>query len=245
MKKFIIIICGLLMFSNSVIYANQRYDDVKKEVIDEYTNDEMFQMQLEEDETKAMKFIEIVVENRINKDNTKAGNYSNAYSYVNTYKQETSYTCGPASASQILMSIGKAPHSSFSSNENTLAEEMGTNSNDGTLVYKLTEGINKYLTTGKYTYVSAGSLSESVLMDKIATSLFYNRPPILHAKTAGLDYYDGLNIGHYITVEVANRNTNIVRVDDVNNKSKYNGQHNVTIGEIKEALPSGRYLIYY
>lgn len=169
---------------------------------------------------------------------------------VTLVKQINSYSCGPASAYMAIDGwggTGDITGSNTTAKLKTLASEMGTNSSDGTYVYKLRNGLNNYVSRYEYQYMEGSTISELNFRVYTYNSLTYNRAPILHAKTAALSYYNGHNTGHYITVTEFDYGPMEVRLHDPNNNSTYYGVHYVPYEEALSSIAdySGRYYICY
>ena len=113
---------------------------------------------------------------------------------VPAYQQERGYWCGPANIKQVIQFINGS-----SSSQSTYANSMGTNSSDGTYVYKMAQELNSRQSkfTYAYEYVSFG-LND--LKDRILRNITQDKPIILHAHTQYLYMYNGTNLGHYLTL---------------------------------------------
>ncbi|MNW67536.1 hypothetical protein D3C74_461320 [compost metagenome] len=57
---------------------------------------------------------------------------------------------------------------------------------------------------------------------------------ILHAKTKYLPYYNGHNTGHYISLQLYNKEERTVVLVDPNNNTAYQGYHNVSRTALKQ-----------
>lgn len=170
------------------------------------------------------------------------------YTTVPLIQQTNYYNCGPTTALQVLYSMGcqnQVAGQTDSDKINQLGQESGTNSQDGTIVYRLTNTLNKYTTRADYRYILGSGMTKEDFQKKVETSLFYNVAPILHARTEYLGYYNGHRSGHYIAVCEVDNSTGKIRVQDCNINNKYFGQHTVLIEDAFEAInvESNRYLI--
>ncbi len=130
---------------------------------------------------------------------------------------------------------------------NTLEVAMGTTSSSGTIVGNLTGGINLYASGNFYSYypVKTSTTTKAQLKEKMKTSLQFDTPPILHAKTEYFSYYNGNSYGHYIAVSSINISTDIVVLRDCNNNSNYVGTFQVSLTEVYNSITAegGRYII--
>ncbi len=113
------------------------------------------------------------------------------YPDVPVYKQETNYYCGPACLQMALKHITGTKYS-----QSSLASTAGTNSTDGTYVYKMRDTLNAKQSTRKYAYTTVSSQSD--LQNKVTSSIAREAPVIFHAKTGPLQMYNGKNLGHYV-----------------------------------------------
>lgn len=113
------------------------------------------------------------------------------YPTVPTYKQENGYYCGPAS---LQMTLKHITGTKFTQTE--LANCAGTNKDDGTYVYKMSNTLNEKQSKLKYAYVTVSSSLD--LESKVTKSIYKEAPVIFHLKTKGLKMYNGNNIGHYV-----------------------------------------------
>ena len=227
------------------------------ELREAYMNDEQFQAHYETDPEGALNLLDKIVQDYFEVSNNKGISIlgfddESAYLLVTTYKQPNSYYCGPAS-SLIAISgwngTGNVSGSTDAAKMDTLAGEMGTNSTDGTAVYRVRQGLNNYVPNGqyKYSYYLGSTLTDLTFRSYLYNSLAYGRVPLLHAKTGALSYYNGHNTGHYIAVSKIDHSTMQVRLNDPNNNSSYYGTHYVSLSEALSCIHdySSRYLICY
>ena len=115
---------------------------------------------------------------------------------VTAYEQEKSYWCGPANIKQVIQYINGS-----SSSQSTYASSMGTNSTDGTYVYKMVNELNKRQSDFKYAYkYVSSSMSVDDFLEIVEKSIYAKKPMILHADTKSLSYYNGASLGHYLTL---------------------------------------------
>lgn len=170
------------------------------------------------------------------------------YTNVPLIQQTNRYNCGPTTALQVLYSMGcqnQVAGQTDSDKINQLGQESGTNSQDGTIVYKLTNTLNKYTTRADYRYILGSGMTMEDFQKKVETSLFYDVAPILHARTQHLEYYKGHKSGHYIAVCEVDNSTGKIRVQDCNISNEFFGQHTVSIEEAFNSINAEdlRYLI--
>lgn len=170
------------------------------------------------------------------------------YTNVPLIQQTKTFNCGPTAALQVLYSMGCQNQVTGQTNEDKISQlekDCGTNKEDGTIVWKLTNTLNQYTTRADYRYILGSGMTMEDFQKKVETSLFYDVAPILHAKTQYLDYYNGHESGHYIAVCEVDNATGKIRVQDCNCNNKYYGQHTVPIEKAFRSInvESWRYLI--
>lgn len=227
-------------------------DDIRSRIIAEYSYDEQFQLHKSVDIDSAAQMIDRLVEIELRRlsyekmriDITKT--YSCA---VPKIKQTNTYNCGPTSALQALKAAGVGNNVNGSTDSAKIAELsslMGTSSSNGTLVYKICNGLNDYLSTKPYVYTAGSSMTLNSFGTNVIYSLNANCAPILHAKTNSLAYYNGANYGHAITIKSANKATGIVVVSDCHFDDTYYGEHNITMSAAYNSITkeAERYLIH-
>ncbi|SHJ89544.1 cysteine peptidase family C39 domain-containing protein [Paramaledivibacter caminithermalis] len=257
-KRFIALSMIFAMLFSVSSYAenakdiNQLRGKIEKKVRKEYEKDPEFQMEVRDlGEEVGEKMINQIIESRLKKalnSNVRGGNGSIFYVSVPLIKQNNYYYCGPANTLQAIYGLGKEDNVSGSSDSDkqyTLGANMGTKPGIGTYVYKVKNELNKYAEYD-YIYEKGSNMTESEFRDNITYSLMYNYAPILHAKTEYLSYYNGYSTGHYITVNFINLDSQMVNLQDTNNKTEYYGSHEVPLSEAYNSIsePSNRYLIY-
>lgn len=117
--------------------------------------------------------------------------------------------------------------------------EYNIDENGFLYVYQVTNALNKYLIGNKtYVYTVGNSMSISQYESKIAESLTYGKPIVLHARTQYFNYYKGAEYGHYISLDEINRTSDMVRVVDCHFDNDYYGIHYVTLTEVYNSLNS-------
>ncbi|MCI8432076.1 MAG: hypothetical protein HFH83_02620 [Lachnospiraceae bacterium] len=169
------------------------------------------------------------------------------YTNVPLIQQTESYNCGPTAALQVLYGMGcqnQVYGQTDADKISSLEEDSGTDSS-GTMVYRLTNTLNKYTTRVNYEYVLGSGMTMDEFQKKVETSLFYDTAPILHARTEYLEYYSGHRSGHYIAVREIDKTTGKIRLQDCNKNNKFFGQHVVSIEEAFKTIneENSRYLI--
>ena len=88
---------------------------------------------------------------------------------VTAYEQEKSYWCGPANIKQVIQYINGS-----SSSQSTYASSMGTNSTDGTYVYKMVNELNKRQSDFKYAYkYVSSSMSVDDFLEIVEKSILF------------------------------------------------------------------------
>ncbi|SHH42982.1 cysteine peptidase family C39 domain-containing protein [Tepidibacter thalassicus] len=269
LKKFIATSLAsiILVFPMNSICANETINDadtdtsinlnldkkeeLKKKLTEQYQNDEEFQREKDElGEEIGQKMIDYMAERTLKRSPIRikrGGNGSVFFVDMPYVKQINGYYCGPASVLQILYGMNKEDRVSGSSNkkkQETLGSNMGTRKNIGTYVSSMKNEINKY-SDNNYVYKSGSNMTIDEFEDNLTYSLMYDAAPILHSKTKYLSYYNGKNLGHYISVDFINRSDDTVGLMDCNYNSKYSGQREVSLREAYNAISKeSRYLIY-
>ena len=160
---------------------------------------------------------------------------SSNYLSVPLYKQETTYYCGPASAKMVISYVTGTSYS-----QSTLAASMGTNSSDGTYVYKMENELNKRIGSGSYEYIST---SEYYFSSSLVYSIDKGKPVVCHVMTGGLPNYNGSsNSGHYIVATgyyiafSGATSTAVCNYNDPHYNSNYYGRYTCTIDDMNDAI---------
>lgn len=192
-----------------------------------------------------------VEETAYNNCRTRAGIcWMNRTLSVSTFQQSNNYYCGPANIKQVIHYINGS-----SASQSTYANRMGTNSSEGTYVYKMRDELNYRQSYNNYVYQQMNSNSYNTFMTIIEGNIFYGedtevkgKPVILHAKTASLYQYNGTNLGHYLTVNGFNViNKKITYVDPWNanyGRGTTLGQHTDSDTNVFNTVSGSRYVIY-
>lgn len=173
-------------------------------------------------------------------------NRHNMYAYVPLIKQTNNYNCGPTSILQIITGMGRQGLIQGTTNEekiSTLMSDCATTSN-GTYVYKVKDTINLY-SSSTYAYYDCTNITLEAFQSKVETSLYYDKAPIIHAKTMYLPYYNGHDSGHYIALSEVDMLNSKIKLVDCNRNNSYYGIHQESVQSVYDAVheQAGRYLI--
>lgn len=147
-------------------------------------------------------------------------------------KQETTYYCGPASLKMVLSYKGK------SYSQSTLASYAGTNSSEGTYVYRMKDTLNRIL-GNRYVYVNVNDQSFG---NGLVYSIDKDYPVICHVRTGALENYSGADTGHYVvsTGYIAgfsgNNWVSDVYYNDPHYNDRYYGSHRDTFQNMSTAI---------
>lgn len=163
------------------------------------------------------------------------------------YSQERSYWCGPATIKQAIqyMTGSSAPQSTYANN-------MGTNSQDGSIVWTMTRELNRNQTVHTYKHEMMYNWDLTGIWNRIVANTHSNIPSVLHTRTQYLYLYNGAQFGHYITaigyhgIDYPDENKKINYIDTF----AYNGGRGTTLGYHFDSLTNiansvgGRYMIW-
>lgn len=252
------LLSSIILITMTVSYdikaSNSNYKEISEEefneVYEEYKNDPQYQMMLESyGQDYANEFINNVIRNRNNELILRGGGGNDCYQHVKNIKQTKTYNCGTTTVLQTLYGLGSESQvvgNTDSAKIATLDSEYNVDANGFIYVYQITNALNKYLIGNKtYVYTVGNSMSISQFESKIAESLTYGKPIVLHARTQYFDYYEGAEYGHYISLDQINRTSDMVRVVDCHFNDDYYGIHYVTLAEAYNSLNSKwQYLIH-
>lgn len=219
---------------NSFAESISAEEEMRNQVLAEYQGDYMFQQMRMQDFEAAQQYISDEVTKRLSPNLlTIDGSY--AYCTVPNIQQSTSTYCGYASMLQALYGMGlgsSVSGNTYSAQQTTLANLFGKSSAE---VWWIVSQLNTYITnTQKYGYYVANNTSNSncltlsTFTTHVFSSLAINRPPILHAYTGKLSYYQGVNSGHYVVIDYINQQTNQVEISDPHYNNTYYGKHMVS-----------------
>lgn len=265
---FFVRICvvAICIFSLSITcYANtfsEQEELIRNEVLAEYENDPQFILMRENNILNAENYINMLVEKRMSQliSVTSISPYLDyTYCYVTHITQSTTSNCSAATLLQTLYALGQAgtvygttdAQKQTTLYNKTSDDPAGARQEDQTgplYVYEITNYLNTKVTSYIYEYEQGSNLSLSDFKSKIWDSLLFNRPVLLHARTAPLSYYNSTDLAHYLSLDSYNRNTGKVRIVDCNYNTNYGGVHTDIDAESAWKTVhdySGRYIISY
>lgn len=240
-------------------------DKIQLKYLDELKQDEMFQMMekeanKEQIENYIERYIEVKTKLEMNKNRETRrihdGYSDGGYQSVRMIpiRQKNSYYCGVAAALQTLYSLrcdDKLDGETFNEKQDYLADDINPNPDYGSTVWKVCVAINKYLDSGMddYIYSKIGyNFGKGEFADVIFASLKAEYPPILHAYTASLDYYNGRGYRHYISINSIDGTDREIRLVDPHYRDEYFGRHWESTTNVYDAVHNthegNRYLIY-
>ena len=255
--------------ANSSSISNSE-TEIRKSVIAEYQNDPEFIRMKNANPTLAQEYINTIVAQKIKNNskisiNTTTNGGSLMYCYVTNVTQSTTTNCSAATLLQTMYALNKTSNNtSAASNiygstpeiKQATLYNLTTAKNKGArvdsivgtplYVWEIQTYLNNQLTTNKYDYKLGSSYTLLNFKAKIAYSLQVNRPVLLHAMTGPLDYYNGTNLNHYLSLDEYNAISNTVRIVDCNYNSSYLGAHsNVSAEQAWRSVhdTAGRYFI--
>lgn len=251
MKRLIIALIAIILFivPISAIKSDDGFNKVKQQVLDEYMELKEFREDLKLNPESAMEMINLIARNRYNyydyvvqgskyTKKSKAGN-----NRVRMFKQIKDYYCGPASLLTSLYYSGDEDNvkgKNPSEKQETLAKEMGTSADSGTMVYVMRDTLNDYTDT-KWVYMTRPSYRD--LHNFITESLSLGHAPIIHALKEKLPYYKSEKSGgHYISIiyyneQVPTANLGIKIMDNNSEQDgKYYGYHFISFDTLLDIL---------
>lgn len=265
-KKLIALILAVVSIATSIpvnIYATDNTEElIRQQVLSEYQNDYMYQLMVNNNPEAADEYIDTIVEQKMinaSTPSTYAYNYNHSilYCYVTHVTQSTPTNCSAATVLQTMYGLGLANTiygSGVDAKQSTLYN-MQTDPHPGIrleesdsepLVYEIVDYLNDNLSSNKYDYKLGSTYTLAAFSSKVGNSLYYDRPVILHAKTGSFEYYDGENLGHYLSLDYYNAISGTVRIVDCNYMVEFGGEHpNIPIEQAWRSVhdSSGRYFI--
>lgn len=262
MKKIILSITALIfIFSSSLPtfasditeeMGNLTYRGEYEEAYQKYKDDEQFKMMVEDYGIEyGEEFLKDVTNEIVLSNSLLGGGGNECYQYVKNIMQTKNYNCGSTTTLQTLYGLNSASSVSGSSDAQKIASldsEYNIDSQGSMMVYQVRDALNKYnKRSQRYSYIEASNMTLYDFESKIANSLTYGKPVVLHARTKYLSYYNNKNSGHYLSLDYVNRTTDKVRIVDCNYNSTYYGIHkDIPLREAYNTIhaESGRYLIY-
>ncbi len=265
----------LRTIADEYITQNPDHTDIINKEYESYINDEMLSMFYGTSKYEALDTFETALKIAIRNSTqeiigtynmTPTGSDSLFYCDVDTtIEQETTTWCGVASTQIALTGIQNCASSNLISgfelpSQSDIAPYVCGTGNSAT-VGNIRTYLNSMLKTSayKYTYKEiTGSIDSEDIASYIRSSLYINRPVILHAMPYdAFDYYSDTNYsgGHYVVIDRCYLYADMFRVVDPtylidSNDDPYQGVHYVTADEIYNSLycpedeVTGRYLIY-
>lgn len=256
MKRIIplLMLLSLVFITTSAVFAGNESESVNvaavtQKITDVYMNDKVFLEHFETNEKEALELLERAIAREIELlEDSLSGTRVNpiVYCTVPVKPQVTTNWCSFATMLQTLYGMGLENQVSGTTNydkQQTLAAPY-----NGTLplVSEVTSDLNDYLSNYYYTYYPSYNLTESTFQQKVHSSLACGRPALLHAKTGSLDYYNGLNLGHYLSVDKSDTLADTMDIKDCHYNSTYGGAHTgVDLDQVYGTMTAGRYLICY
>lgn len=119
---------------------------------------------------------------------------------VPTYQQEKNHWCGPAAVKEVLQFLNGS-----SLSQSQYASNMQTDADGSTIVYKLTNELNRRQSKHQYQYedISSETRFNQILIADVMDS-DVGVPFVLHALTGSLYKYNGNTLRHYLVVNGGN-----------------------------------------
>ena len=113
---------------------------------------------------------------------------------IEVFKQEKDYYCGPANIKMVVQYL-----ESSSESQSVYANYMGTDDAGESNAYDMWRSLNHY-TSRSWTESWYSEYSTSSFANLVKNNIDDNKPLILNARTKTLYMYNGVNLGHYITI---------------------------------------------
>lgn len=113
---------------------------------------------------------------------------------IEVFKQEKDYYCGPANIKMVVQYL-----ESSSESQSVYANYMGTDDAGESNAYDMWRALNHY-TSRSWTESWYSEYSTSSFANLVKNNIDDNKPLILNARTKTLYMYNGVNLGHYITI---------------------------------------------
>ena len=111
--------------------------------------------------------------------------------------QNTSYNCGAASGAMSLAARG------LKISEQEVAAQAGTNSSDGTVVYKLSNALNHFAGSGTYRYTNMKNYAYQDFFNAMKTSISAVALPVVRLKPTAMADFGYKSGGHYVCISGA------------------------------------------
>lgn len=225
------------------------------ELVNCYKDDAMFSEHYSHDPEGAIDMVSGVVNSMLSMGNKptvpqRASVY--VASGVPSHKQIQAYSCGAASALQVIVQQGGAGNvsgSTYNAKEQTLINQTGLGAGTQTtvIVWEVAMLINNYTSAHSYAYIKCTSMSQSTFNNMVRDSLIKNCPVILHAIKKYMGYYPATdNGGHYIVGYAWIPASGTFTVNDCHYSNSYTGVHTVQMVAAYNSVHAvaDRYLIY-
>lgn len=150
------------------------------------------------------------------------------------------YYCGPASALQALIANGKI---TAKDNQSPAAVynagcQMDID-NNGANITKLNNFIKEYYSSTTITYKTKAftRFSYDKALDFIIYSLSKGQAPVLRVQnTSRMDYYNGKELQHYVTIAGVDTVNGTITVVDPNYMDEYRGEHVISLDEFNNVM---------
>jgi len=259
-KRVIVTTLALCIFLGIPAYADENltsdqmntkeYKEIYTEILTENMAQEEFVLFLKDDKKAAMSMIDRLADEAYFEEyipQPKGGSGYIAYCYVTTVEQCENNYCAYATMMQTFYGIGiedDVDGFDDDAKQETLASDMGT-LGSSPLVYQVTNELNDYVSSNQYEYILGSSKTQMQFASECYDSLINDRPVLLHALTGPLSYYNGINLGHYLSLDKINMYYAEVRIVDCNYNPTYQGVHtDVALSEAYDTIDSNnRYFI--
>lgn len=253
-KKLIALILAVVSLTTSIpvnIYAADNTEEIiRQQVLSEYQNDYMYQQMCLIDPEAAEEYISDEVTKRL-LPQARSSSGSIAYCFVPLIRQKETYYCGYAAMLMALYGFNKGSSVSGSNDDErqvTLANMQSDTGYNDAVVWAIVRDLNTYVDDAyTYAYTNGGTITQTTFSSRVYSSLYYNRPVILHAKTGSLAYYQGNNLNHYLVVDQINQQLGTVQIVDSHwdEDESFYGKHTETISNAYLTITSEsyRYLI--
>lgn len=194
-------------------------------------------------------YLNEVDENLSNSDPIPMPRYFVSKLSVQPHKQVNGYYCGPANIQMIVEYLNGSADSQY-----TYASYMNTDAQGETYVYQMVNALNHY-TSKSYSYIQGNNYNASTFSTLVKNKIQENKPIVLHAYTASLYMYNGVGLGHYLTVNGYTYTSsfgddtginNIYYVDPydkVYSNGNVYGEHMDTTSNVYNTVAGERYII--
>ena len=227
---------------NDVEYLKEKYADSLSnseidDLLDYHIHDSDFLAHYAEDRDACFEIMENVLLYEITPSVTPFSSQTHYSVPMVAVRQSTTYNCGPASMVQTLIGMrvyaANLSAAQYKTYEQQLASAVGT-TESGTAPSRMVTELNKH-TGGTNKYIlqrMSTGYSETSAEYQVTRSLARSRPPIIKPRTEQLDYYGGLAIAHFISVQEMNTSydLNYTILVDPHYSNAYFGRHSISNG---------------